>query len=70
METLKEYKASYNRGWRADRENKGPQALDEAAARGEPHSWYDGYEDSAVHRKKWHFMIYLSRWKSQYGQRN
>jgi hypothetical protein len=58
MYTDKNYKASYNRGWRADRGpgNNDLQALDEADARGEPNSWYEGYEDSAAHRKKWHSL--------------
>ena len=56
METVKEYKANYNRGWRTDQGAKEFGGLERADARGEPDSWYEGYEDSAAHRNKWHSL--------------
>ena len=51
-----EYKRSYNRGWRADQRGTDMEALGEADGRGEPDSWYEGYEDSSAHRQKWHSL--------------
>ena len=51
-----EYKRSYNRGWRADQRDTDMEALREADGRGEPASWYEGYEDSSAHRQKWHSL--------------
>ena len=50
-----EYKRSYNRGWRA---SQGPadDPLGDADGRGEPDAWYEGYEDDAAGRQKWHSL--------------
>jgi hypothetical protein len=50
-----QYKADYNRGWRTSR-NAGEHSLENADARNEPNSWYDGYLDYAAGRPKWTLM--------------
>ena len=50
-----EYRAAYNRGWRASATTTGG-ALDRADARREPDAWYDGYLDHAAGREKWHLL--------------
>jgi hypothetical protein len=50
-----EYKAWYNRGWRASaRENA---TLERGDAIGAPDAWYDGYLDYAAGREKWHLAL-------------
>jgi hypothetical protein len=46
-------RASYTRGWKAGH-GEGSGYLDRADARREPDAWYDGYEDAAAGREKWH----------------
>lgn len=45
------YRRDYDRGWRSGRRGSG---LESADMRGEPVAWYDGYQDAAAGRPKWH----------------
>ena len=50
-----EYKRWYNKGWRY---SASPNAnLDCAAAQTAPNAWYDGYQDYAASREKWHLAF-------------
>ena len=53
---IRAYKRSYNRGWMAEQRDTDMGALGEADSRGEPDSWYEGFEDSAAQRRKWHSL--------------
>jgi hypothetical protein len=52
-----EYRAAYLRGWRAsDRyvvSRDGRTPVERADDRGEPHAWYDGFDDQLAGRSKW-----------------
>lgn len=52
---LAAYKADYNRGWKTSAQ-AADGALSRADTRGEPHAWYDGYDDMATGRAKWHLL--------------
>lgn len=47
-----QYRADYERGWKASRRNP-PGGLEKADARGEADAWYDGWGDFSVGRPKW-----------------
>ena len=59
MHAVDAYKRAYQRGWRTSQTTTGG-ALDRADARGESAAWYDGYNDYAAGRRKWH-MLYCPR---------
>ena len=52
---ITEYRAAYERGWRAGRDGTDG-VLDRAIGRGESDGWIDGYMDRSIGREKWHML--------------